>query len=470
MKLSYASMGAALLLTACTGLSLGENEAGGDTWLEPETPHTNQGEIAHATGAVAVDHRDETAYVLQTTSDHTKGSIAIISKDLFAVDPDDGLVRHVGDFSDSSDMRILFPKDGVLVMHEEGAVDTLSLYDADDLSPIKSDTRSVRYNGTRMSPSREWIAVADNTSEHAPIHLIDSKTLDTTIIPHDGDWLEAMWMNERDELVAIVFYDWLGEAPYARILSWNVDDVSESGFETSGGLWSEPRLDITVPNVTGDSWFSFSWVGISPDDETAAFPVLTKVGNQLRHDLLLMDTETGEIDTIEDAKGPVGFTPDGQTIVSYADAGGGDQQLLLIDALTLEKDDEPVSIAGGLSYFVTHEGNFVIVASSVGDQQLVLYDLDQEKQTKMDGPGIGLTEFVSRIGHGEMWMVDDQVLFRLDFYKGELEPIPTSFTPGHINILPGRDLLVLDDVKGTELSFFGPVSRDVEQIGKLPAD
>lgn len=463
-------LGASLMLTGCTGLTLGENEAGGDTWLETEVPHTNPGEIAHGTGSIAVDHRDETAYVMQVTSDHTEGETPIVSKDLYAADPDDGSVQHVGDFSDSDDMRILFPKGGVMVMGEEGGVDTLSLFDADDHSLVIQDTRTVRYNGTRMSPSREWVAVADNTNTLSPIHIINGQTLDTTIIPHDGDWLEAMWMNESDELIAIVFYDWLGEEPYARILSWQMNDVVDSGFETAGGLWAEPRLDITVQGVTGDFWFSFSWVGISPDDERAVFPVLTDTEAGWRHDLIVMDIETGDVDTIENAKGPVGFTPDGQTIVSYTNAGDGDQDLLLIDALTLEKDDQPVSIAGGLSYFVTHEGNFVVVAANDAEQQLVLYDIDQEEQTKMDGPGIGLNEFVSRIGHGEMWLVDDQALYRLDFYEGDLETVPTDFTPEHINILPGRDMLVLDDVKGTELSFFSPITRQVDIKAELPQD
>ena len=54
----------------------------------------------------------------------------------------------------------------------------------------------------------------------------------------------------------------------------------------------------------------------------------------------------------------------------------GDALGALVDAKTLEVDEEEVAIEGGISYFVSHANNYVIVASNWGDQSLVLYDVD----------------------------------------------------------------------------------------------
>lgn len=461
---------ATFVLSGCTGLSLGENGAGDDTYLE-DVPIVSPGEIGHATGSIAVDHRRETTFVLKTTADWTNvwRDEPKIEKELFAIFPDTADVLSMGDYSDAKDLRILFPESGVLVMSETDGQDRLELFGERTLAPKKTVERDVRYHGTRMSPSRDFIAVADNTSAKNPIHILDGETLESAIIPHNGDWLEAMWMNQRDELVAIVFYGFPnGAAPYARILSWDMNELSTCGLHDVV-CWDASRLDVTVPGVTGDLWFSFTWVGVSPDDRLAVFPVRTLLDEDThRNDLLVVDLDTGAVETVEDAKGPVGFTPDGQTIVSYTNDSDGNQDLLLIDALTLEKDLQTVDIQGGVSFFVSHEGNFIVVASNFGDQKLVLYDLDQEKQTQMDGPSAGLTEFVSRLGHGELWLIDGIELLRLDLNAGELEVVPLDFWPRHINILPNRDVFAMDDDSGEAIRLFSPWSRSVTHELTLP--
>ena len=382
---------------------------------------------------------------------------------LVAVHPDTGVVRPVADLAGRTDARILFPSSGVLLMSEEGGHDRLDLLDASTFAVKKSESLDVRYHGTRMSPGRGYVAVADNTSEHAPIHLIDASTLERHVMPHDGDWLEAMWMNQRDTLMAIVFYDAMasGDAPHARILSWDVAGLQASGFvRDDAGFWTNRKMDIEVPHVKPDMMFSFTWVGVSPDDGVAVFPVLgvDPAGTET-HTLLVLDIGTGEIRTVANAKGPVGFTPDGSTIVSYTEvADSTDQQLLLIDADTLDVDPQDVPIDGGITYFVSREGNYVVVGSNWGGQRLVLYDVDSDQVTEMDGPGIGLNEFVSRLGHGELWLVDEQVLYKVDLNAGTLEGVPTAFAPEHINRLPTHDWLVLDDAQTPTMVFFDPDS------------
>lgn len=439
---------------ACTGATLGENAPGADTYLE--------------NGSIAVDDRSDTCFVMQTVQ--TDG---LETKRLLAVHPDTESSRSVMDLTGREDARILFPKSGVMVMSESGGEDRLDLLDPDTYQIRASMSPGVRYHGTRMSPSRELVVVADNTSEHAPIHVIDAATLSTQILPHDGEWLEAMWMNGRDTLMAVVFYDIYGAAPRARLLSWNMLDVTKSGYERDdGGFWTHRALDIDVPDVNPDMMFSFTWVGVSPDDKYAVFPVVarTETGAD-RYDLVVLTTETGEVRRVENAKGPVGFTPDGSTIVSYADTGeGDDQDLLLIDAATLEKDAQGVPIDGGITYFVSHEGNYVVIASSWGDQRLVLFDVDRGEVTEMAGPAIGLNEFVSRLGHRELWLVDQQSLFRLDLEQGEFDMIPTSFAPEHINILRNHDWLVMDDARSDAMVFFDPSDESAVAEVTLPVE
>ena len=431
-----------LLAVACTGATLGENDPGADTYLEY--------------GAIAVDDRSDTCFVMQKAT--TNG---VEHKQLMVVRPDERTTRAMGDLTGREDARILFPKSGVLVMSEDDGRDRLDLHDAQTLERIASEQVDVRYHGTRMSPDRGYVAVADNTSEHAPIHLIDAATLERRVLPHDGEWLEAMWMNERDTLIAVVFYDIYGNAPRARILGWNILDLENAGFERDDtGYWTHRMMDIDVPDVNPDMLFSFTWVGVSPDDRYAVFPVVGKGEAEDEHQLLVLDTSTQEMRVVTDAKGPVGFTPDGSTIVSYRDRGDGlGQNLLLIDASTLEKDEQAVPMDGGITYFVSHEGNYVVVASNWGDQRLVLYDVDNDSLSEMAGPGIGLNEFVSRLGHGELWLVDQQALFRLDLNAGELETVSTSFAPEHINILRNHDWLVLDDAREEQIVFFDPATK-----------
>lgn len=475
MRVPMLAFAITLLTTACTGFSLGENNPGGDTYLEY--------------GSIAVDDRTEKSFVLNNyTGEKGLGETSLLR----AVDPDSGLVSEVADLSGRDDARILFPASGVLVMSEQGGKDELLLLDKDTFAEKRREPIDVRYNGTRMSPSRDWIAVADNTSVKAPIHIIDAEILTRRIIPHDGDWLEAMWKNKADELFAIVFYDTDPNVPehkpHARILSWSMEAVKAGQFKPDDtGFWPDRKLDIDVPNVTGDFLFSFTWVGISPDDKWAVFPVVeTDPTTPEEYALLVVDTATGDVRVVPDAKGPVGFTPDSSTIVSYDDKGSQngpdgttpddeiDQRLLLIDVNTLEIDAQDVDISGGISYFISRDGNFVVVASNYGEEKLVLHDIDNKASTQMAGPGIGLNEFVSRKGKNELWLVDQSSLFRLDMNAGEFSQIDPGYGVQHINILPEHDWLVVSEVpragsEAASLHFFDPTGQKDVKAVEMPA-
>jgi hypothetical protein len=464
MKRSLVALVFPALLSGCTGLSFGENLPGSDVYL--------------ADGSIAVDDRTETSFVLQTAPQQAATASGAQppppESALFAVNPDTGGVQKVTSMTGRTDPRMLFPASGLLLMSELNGRDKLELFDKDTFAPLQSVELDIRYHGTRLSPSRNYIGVADNTTANYPIHIVDAATLERNIMPHNGEWLEGVWMNTSDRFVSIVFYDSKTQTPKARVLSWSIDKVAEGGYKTdeATGFWSSPELDIDLPGVTSDFLFSFTWVAVSPNDRYAVFPVRkAEPEGKYSYELIVIDTTNGEVRTVPDAKGPVGFTPDSSTIVSYKDIPaekGTNQALLLINAETLEIDQEEVAIDGGITYFISHDGAYIVVASSLGGQELVLYDVEQDKSTQMTGPGIGLNEFVSRGEKGEMWIADSGSLYRLDLYKGELDEITTDFSPEHINILPKRDLLVLDDGLSNALRFFSPTTLDTVRQTTLP--
>jgi dipeptidyl aminopeptidase/acylaminoacyl peptidase len=460
----------AALTAGCTGFSLGENE-----------PDNNLGTYL-GDGAVAVDPDNETTYVLLSEEiyDEEDGSALETERTLFAVRAGATEAEAVADLSGRDDPRLLFTSNGVLAMSQQDDSEELLLLDRETFEQKARTTVPTWYYGTRLSASRRWVGVADNDSSDYDIHVIDSETLDTRVIPHGGDLLEAMFLNQSDRLAAISLDDASHEA---RLLVWDMNLLAATEFMQLPGseVWAGAVIDVVVPDVEWDSWFSFTWVGISPDDRLAVFPVKKwdgeyEIGDSDPDDyqLIVLDLETRQTTIIPRAKGPIGFTPDGSSIVSYDETADGEQRLLLIDALTLEPDPEPIDVAidGSISYFVSHEGNYVVVASSDGEQSLVLYDIDNKKETKMAGPGVGLTEFVSRSDPEELWVVQRDSyggdLYRVDLQGAEVEEISVPFSPEHIGILPKRDELVLTDFGRTTLHFMDPTTEKVLREVELP--
>ncbi|MFO0552736.1 MAG: hypothetical protein U0271_30370 [Polyangiaceae bacterium] len=437
------------LAIGCTGLSLGEND-----------PDNNLGTHL-GDGEVAVDPTNETSYVLVSATPKDGETEEDLERTLFAVKAGETQSKKVLDLSFRTDPRMLFLDNGALSMSQDGDQEVLTLLDRDDFSVLEENRINTWYWGTRISGSKRWFAAADNAAPPWDIHVIDSHTLAPRVIPHGGDWLEAMFTNQGDRLLAIVFYE---DVHRARILSWDMNVLEAQGFtELPTQEWSGADLDVSVEGVDPDLFFSFTWVGISPSDKYAVFPVRkadVADGTIDDYELLVLDLASHEVRTVDRAKGPVGFSPDGSTIVSYDEDQNGEQRLLLIDAETLEADPEDVAIDGDITYFVSHEGNYVVVASNLGGQSLVLYDMSTQKQTVMSGPGVGLTEFVARPGEDELWIVEPNQLYRADLINTIVDPIDTTFKPQHINILPKRDELVLTDDTRKTLHFFDPVSLE----------
>jgi hypothetical protein len=448
-----------MLCSSCTGLTFGENTPGDDTWLEA--------------GSIAVDSRTENIFVLHKVQ-HERQYGNEISKVLYAAHPDSESTTIIADVTNYRDLRILFPKDSVLLMAEDSlGNDRLTLLDPVDFALKKEMATTARYHGTRLSPSGRYLAVADNHPESAPIHVFDTATLQSVEIPHDGEWLEAMWLNKSDTLVAIVFNNQGTEEAYARLLSWSFTDYSPLEMSGEAGrVWDGADLDIRIDGASGDYLFSHTWVGVEPRDHFVVFPVRQYQNSEWFYRLLILDMISGEVRSYDNAQGPVGFSPDGTTIVSYryeeTEQQMIDPLLVLIDAESLEEEvlDLPYDI--GPQYFITREGNFVVVAPSLlDDGSLILYDFDNRKMSSVSGPSVHLSEFVSRVGQGELWLVD-RGLFRLSLEEETLESIALDWIPQHINILPERDLMILDDKDSSSLVFFDPEQRTINKRIVIP--
>lgn len=462
---------------ACTGATFGERSAGEDTYLEPWDFHDTGDGREVGLGSIGVDPATEVSFVVQGVRTRDEdGVVTEATKTLFAVPPEASAPSGHVDLSHLRDLRIIFPGADVVVLGETDGADHLGFLDPETLQVNETVPAldGARYHGTRLSPSKKYLAVCDNNRSPCPIHVVDLETRTTEIIPHDGFWLEAMWLKERDTLFAVIFYPDDEETELdetrARVLSFPMAAVERCGFSVDAGTWCGRAIDVELPGASPDMFFSFTWLGVAPDDGVVAVPV--RVG--MLHVVALVDPREGTVRTVDDAYGPVGFTPDGSTVVSYrylteevpcdpelepeeCPPPRTTPQLALIDVedLTVATIDLPTIQYP--EYFVTRTGNLVVVADAWGNGQLVLADLDQGQANAMRGPAINLTELVSMDDAGEVWVADDG-LFRVDLVLGLVEQVAPGLTPVTINVLPQRRRLVIDDGEGRALVFFDPAA------------
>ncbi len=467
------------LISGCTGLSFGENNPGQDTLLEY--------------GSIAVDPRTDTAFVIHRVFKRGAKDSAPSAKILAAVHPDQQKARVIGDFVDYQNLHILFPEGSVLLIAEDqNGYEHLTVLDPITLQVLQTREPSVPYHETRLSPSGRFL-VANGKARYVPLHVTDSRTLESVEFQHGGELHEAMWMSQSDTLVAIVFHDiYIGsEFPRARLLAWHFGDTNPAGplpVPIEEG-WPEEVVDVSFDHVGLDySLFSSTWIGVCPQDRHVVFPVQSRVDdpddpgtNIWISQLLVLDLTSGQVRTHNNARGPVGFSPDGSTIVSYrvtdVDGQGSRPQVLLVDVETLDEEVLDLPYDSDFQYFVTSEGNFLVIAPSsiLDDGSLILLDFDTGETKILPGPGVHLDEFVSRTGHGELWLIDNgpyptgwRGVFRVDLYAEVVEAVELEWAPEHINILHERDLLVLDRPQDHQLLFFEPEQRSVVHAVGLP--
>src|SRR5215813_1063686 len=109
----------AILLTGCTGFSLGENTPGGDTPVDPTQPLPGE----HRMGAIAVEPDQDQLWVV-----HEENRAGAIMSHLAAIDPVTGETHEVYNVSGTTDRRVMFPSAGrMLLMAQVGDRDNLLL-------------------------------------------------------------------------------------------------------------------------------------------------------------------------------------------------------------------------------------------------------------------------------------------------------------------------------------------------------
>ncbi len=423
------------LAVSCTGMTSGENRPGADTWVDPPTDDLGDPDdpsapsISHTIGALAVEPDETHVWFV-----HRGRNRELVREHLAALDPVTNEVHSVLDVSGATDRRLIFPRDDrMLLMAQHNGQERLVLFDTDTRQAIKWTTKPTWYWGTRRSASGEFLAVADNGSSASPLHVIDANTLEHIVVPHGGTAIEAMWNNTSDHLLAVSATNPFSDNSTIRLLSWNVTSVQE---------FPAPSVDITLPGYDWDFLFSFTWIGVSPDGRWAVFPLRDPEGQYV---LVVLDQNDGSTRMVP-GQGPVGFTPDSSSIVSYGYENGN--ELYMIDVVTLQTDQVPVAVNGGLSFFVTWDGNYVVATSVGGDDKLVIYDPETGESTQVEGPHVGLREFVARPGAHQLWLADLGQLYKLHLEQATLTHIPLGSSVRSLNILPTQDRLV--HTAGTE--------------------
>lgn len=473
---------AVVFAVGCEGATFGENSAGSDTFL--------------GFGAIAVDHLTDTVFLLQRGAQTVSGagdtSPAPPAKARLVGVRDDGTAKALVALDGATDVRLLFPSAGVLLMSEHEGHDTLRLLDRGSLDVLKKVETNARYHGTRLSASRRWVAVADNAGAGAPIHIIDSEDLQAREVPHGGAWLEAMWLRKSDSLTAAVFETgpFSGKVGKVRLHMWSIASLQSKQFAVGeAGVWTgvEKSFDLGegMPGLIG----TMSWISVSPTDASLAVPLLRAESldaagkaEKVRAELAVVDLQAGEVHAVPDAFGPVSYTADGSTIVAFrpvqpaaGDAATGGAQtstnqreLVLVHLPSMATETVAVPVPGLLSFFVSHAGSWVVMTTTDAGSGYLLHDLATGKTTQLSTSGGSLASFVSRPPHDTLYLLDGGLLDKLSLTEGTVKNLPLPFVPGQINYLPGKDLLVVSEKQADTVHFLSPVDGSIVYSSVLP--
>lgn len=468
----------ALLPAACTKTgSFEDQKPGQDQQLYPGLiPGLIPGFIpgfpfltTESVGALAVEKDESHVWLVHGGTMMTSPTQWITRAMLAAVDPTTGLTTDMIDVSKAHDCQIVFPgPQRALVLTWSGSDERLDLLDTSALQVIRHATIAAEYGGPRTSPSGRFLVVADISGAGAPIHAIDTSTLDHVGIPHDGQMIQAMWDKNSDRLVAITMTSAHGLDSTTHLLIWDPDQAGVSP-------WPAPTTDVALHGYQWDSPFFFydpassTWIGISPDDRWAVFSVLrTSDGGRV---LLVMNQQDGTIRTVP-GQGPVAFTPDGSTIVSYGYGPSGEAVLYIIDVATLATKQVPIPGMSEIYYFATWDGTYVVVtAATGGNNRIVIYDPIKDASSVLEAMDpMELNDFVTRPGHGELWLASGgNELYRLQLEPAEIDTVDIGMPVRHLNILPTADRLVASPPIGPEIRFVDLADQKVSLIATLPS-
>ena len=312
--------------------------------------------------------------------------------------------------------------------------------------------------------------------EELGVHLIDLSTLGVAELATGGTWAEAQWMADADRLIAAVAdVTWVvqsdgrrvvltTEGTTPRVVMWDLSGVEVPAGAAGDPLVVPPAWEIEVPGTIASTVFSYSWIGVDPLGRYAAVPLERDEGGWT---IAVVSAADGALRRVDGVAGPVAFSPDGAFFVGWSQVDQG-SQLVVVDVETLERRLIPTPSYAIPSYFMSHEGTEVVVASAFGEAELSIVDASTGETARLGVP-LGLWSFSSRLGHDEVWMTGapadvegaaDQ-LWRLDLAAGAIEAIPLDWSPGQVVWLPDADLLLLKDHDRPRMVLWDPDAREV---------
>lgn len=465
-------LGTACVAAGCTGLSLGENQPGGDTWVDPDPPQPGE----HRMGAIAVEPDEDQLWAV-----HEENRAGELRAHLTAIDPDTGATTEVMDVTGANDRRVVFPsEDRMILLAEIDDRDNLILFDTDSRRSLAATTATTWYWGTRTAPSGRALVVADNVDPMAPLHVIDTATLGVQVLEHGGDLVEAMWNHDEDILLALSVTDPFGAEPVARLLRYDL-----RGADFTAAL-PEPTVAWELAGYGWDYWFSYTWIGISPDDRWAVFPLIkqTTGPDDGEHVLLVLDQQSGEV-ALVDGRGPVGFTRDSQSIVSYGFREDGGQDLWLIDPVSHERKVVTMPFTALVSFIVSRETDTIVCDPVLAGGALAIYDVATDTVRTTNASNISLWDYVTRPDSDEIWLETGGSVRVLSMASAVLVPVSLGGAiTTNINIRPSLDQAVIADgnkaqirridmerrqVDGAVISLPSPFDADAAEPFAVPA-
>lgn len=418
-------------------------------------------------GDIAVDPRRDNVFVIARS--RTSGIDAVERKQFVVIPADEGPPLRLRDVSASTNVRMLFAADDILLFADNAQGTYLMRLNGESYVVEQQRQFFVSLEAIRLSADGRWLVASAGTDWHAPLQVIDTTTLSMESIPHDGEWLQATWARGTNTLLTVVFYDGLGEMPRARLLAWNLDEIASRDFAvTREGYWQNPVFNIPIAHTSYDIALPFHWIGVSSDDRWLAVPVLQLDAEGVPSSrLLVLDVPNGAVHMFDHACGRAAFTSDATRLVARrCSSDSVPDSLLLIDTRTLRGTDG-ILPAETESLFVPPVGNYVV---ATGRTELVLYDLQGNSRTTVATSRVPLTDFVTRLSAQELYSVDDGRLHRIDLRGASAEDVSLSFTPLRLNIQVHRDQLVMSDEYMPRIHFWSPERRALVRTVELPAD
>ncbi|MCA9519151.1 MAG: hypothetical protein KC635_29650 [Myxococcales bacterium] len=289
----------------------------------------------------------------------------------------------------------------------------------------------------------------------------------------DGGALRGAW-HDLDVTGALFDLRFTGDGQRVVTLSVPVDGA---GHFTASAILAVH--DLLAPGVPGEArvvtldGFHLNLLGVltwairlSPDGRLAAVSGRDDAGAGVTH---VVDLDTGALFGSYPCEGPVGFGPDGATMVGFErEDDGRSSALVVTDLASGVSETTPYGFANPV-YWLSPSGKRVVVYPFAGSG-LVVTDLDTlESSAVGGGDGVALTEFAVSPDGDFVYLVYDGGLWLLDLETAEVSALaPTTRGYDNINILPGGDTLVLSRDGTTRFELFDLVSASVVAGATLP--